>query len=103
MTRVIDALEERALVERAPSPLDRRIKLVFLTCAGRRRRDELLEALYEPPASFSSLTPDEQNRLIRLLIKVASHATGTLDETPAGPAPSHERRTPEVFATLPGA
>jgi DNA-binding MarR family transcriptional regulator len=71
VTAIVDELEERGLASRRPHPKDRRVKTVVLTAAGRRTLDKTLERLYEPPASFGTLTPVEQRTLRDLLRKLS--------------------------------
>jgi len=70
VTGIVDGLEERDYVQRRPHPTDRRVKVVALTALGQKAKGRALERLYEPPASFSSLTPAEQVQLRDLLAKV---------------------------------
>jgi DNA-binding MarR family transcriptional regulator len=70
VTGIVDGLEERGYVQRQPHPTDRRVKVVALTTLGEKAKARLLERLYEPPPSFSALSPDEQVQLRDLLAKV---------------------------------
>lgn len=72
VTDLVDRLEERGLIERRPSPADRRVTLIALTAAGERCRDEALAMLYEPPEEFAALDEDELRRLGELLGKVVA-------------------------------
>ncbi len=59
VTDLVDRLEERGLIERRPSPDDRRVTLIALTAEGESVRREALELLYEPPEEFGALDADE--------------------------------------------
>lgn len=72
VTDLVDRLEDRALIERRPSPDDRRVTLIALTPKGERHRKRALELLYEPPAEFAALDEDEIRRLSELLGKVVA-------------------------------
>jgi len=68
MTRVITALEDRGLLERAPHPTDGRQSVIAITEAGRaivledrRRRAAWLAQ------RFATLTPDEQRQIANAL------------------------------------
>ncbi len=69
VTGIVDGLEERGYVQRQPHATDRRVKVVVLTPLGEKAKARVLERLYEPPASFTSLTPAEQVQLRDLLAK----------------------------------
>jgi DNA-binding MarR family transcriptional regulator len=70
VTGIVDGLEDRGYVQRQPHASDRRVKVVALTALGQKAKARALERLYEPPASFNTLTPDEQVQLRGLLAKV---------------------------------
>jgi DNA-binding MarR family transcriptional regulator len=70
VTGIVDGLEERGYVQRQPHPTDRRVKVVALTPLGEKAKARALERLYEPPAAFKALTPEEQVQLRDLLAKV---------------------------------
>ena len=74
VTGLIDRLEARGLVSRQPSPLDRRVKHVVLTPAGRRLRQRMLERIGRPTRGFERLSVDEQRQLGELLRKVLGDA-----------------------------
>jgi len=74
VTDLVDRLEERGLIVRTPDPSDRRVKLLKLTAKGTKLRQTALERLYDPPAGFERLTPEEQQTLARLLEKAAEPA-----------------------------
>ncbi len=71
VTALVDGLEERGFAERRPHPTDRRVKTVVLTARGAEAQAEVLARLWEPPAAFSALAPEEQEQLRDLLRKVA--------------------------------
>lgn len=66
VTFLIDRLEHRRLVSRAPASSDRRVKLLTLTPAGVRVRDRLIATLAESPM-FGGLTNTQQRHLAALL------------------------------------
>src|SRR5919204_3339028 len=55
VTWITDRLEERGLVQRQPAPGDRRVRLLVLTDAGRRLRDEIAARLAVPPEAIAAL------------------------------------------------
>ena len=74
-TEVIDALEERGLVERAPDDSDRRAICVALTAHGRALLAEVDAARTAAGADhFASLTADERTDLAKLLEKLDNRA-----------------------------
>jgi DNA-binding MarR family transcriptional regulator len=73
VTGITDRLEERGLVERTPSPGDRRVKLLVLTDKGRNLRAEMLRAVAVPPPALSDL-PERDQRALRDLLRRAVEA-----------------------------
>jgi DNA-binding MarR family transcriptional regulator len=70
-TEVIDALEERGLVQRAPDESDRRAVCVSLTGRGREVLAQVNEARDKAAAEhFSTLTATERETLAGLLAKL---------------------------------
>jgi DNA-binding MarR family transcriptional regulator len=55
VTWLVDRLEERELVERRPSPTDRRVKAIVLTPGGVKMKTLVTERLYEPPPDLLAL------------------------------------------------
>lgn len=81
-TWLIDRLEEKGLVERRPSPTDRRVKGVVLTEQGAATRKQLREHYEEPPAALLELSAEELRALAGLLTKL-SEAAERLENEPA--------------------
>jgi DNA-binding MarR family transcriptional regulator len=74
VTGIVDALEERGLAERNPSPDDRRVKVVELTAAGRRLRARASEEMRKAPAWIESLSKADQRTLRDILRRAAAQA-----------------------------
>jgi MarR family transcriptional regulator, organic hydroperoxide resistance regulator len=72
VTWITDRLEERGLVERTPAEHDRRVRLLVLTPAGRRVREEIQAQLSQPPAAITGLSRDDQQTLRTILGRVAA-------------------------------
>jgi DNA-binding MarR family transcriptional regulator len=71
LVAILDALEQRLLVERVSNPRDRRTSGVKLTEAGTSLARELRAAAVELERRFfASLSQDEQNTLHHLLLKL---------------------------------
>ena len=71
VTAVVDRLESRGYVVRVPSPVDRRVKILELTDAGRavkRRADRLAVS---PPPEFTKLSTEDLETLVRIGDKLA--------------------------------
>jgi DNA-binding MarR family transcriptional regulator len=54
-TWIVDRLERKGLAERRQHDSDRRVKLVVLTAAGVRTKDEVSRRLYVPPPELLEL------------------------------------------------
>jgi DNA-binding MarR family transcriptional regulator len=67
VTLIVDDLESRALVARAPHPTDRRAKLVSLTADGRAAATRADELLASPPEALLALPPNDLAALRRIL------------------------------------
>jgi MarR family transcriptional regulator, organic hydroperoxide resistance regulator len=67
VTGLVDRLEDRGLVQRRPSPEDRRIKVIQLTLAGSRVRAQLLRRMTSRSRPLSRLSAAEQRALVRIL------------------------------------
>ena len=80
ITSIVDRLEELKLAERRPSPVDRRVKEVALTPAGRQAVHELQAAMFEPPAALRALPERDQRDLARIARRLAP-----ADGDPAAP------------------
>jgi len=83
MSQMIDRLELAGTVFREPDKNDARTRIVKLTEAGRetimRMKNSRMEILSGP---FNQLTLEEQETIVELLIKMASHLkpNGDLDD-----------------------
>ncbi|MFD6551033.1 MarR family winged helix-turn-helix transcriptional regulator [Streptomyces sp. NPDC058398] len=67
MTGIIDRLEKRGLVQREPSPTDRRVKNVVLTAEGERVIDVIRAKMDTTRAGLNRLSEDERDTLYTLL------------------------------------
>ncbi|MBW8482892.1 MarR family winged helix-turn-helix transcriptional regulator [Actinomadura parmotrematis] len=75
VTGRLDGLERRGLVERTPSPTDRRRVDVALTADGRDAWQAAMDALgAEEDRLFAALTPDERRQLSDLLRRIMLRA-----------------------------
>jgi len=70
VTGLVDRLESRGLVQRRPSPEDRRVKVLVLTPTGVRIRTLLLKRMTSPPAELDRLSLEEQRTLVRILARL---------------------------------
>jgi DNA-binding MarR family transcriptional regulator len=68
VTDVVDALEERGLVERAPDPADRRATVVTLTASGRGLVDEIDAARRADAHTYFSRLADRDRATLRRIL-----------------------------------
>jgi len=70
---LIDRFEERKLVNRTPSPFDRRSHALRLTEDGQKMMEDLIPRVHEHERAISAkLTRQEQAQLIELLGRIAN-------------------------------
>jgi DNA-binding MarR family transcriptional regulator len=86
ITALVDDLTERGLATRVPDPVDRRVKTVVVTAAGRVLADDIDSMLSVPPSSFRALSLTELSQLRELLGKVIA-ADPALAQEPASRPP----------------
>ena len=67
VTGLVDRLEHQGLVQRRPSPNDRRVKVLALTADGSRLRGELLRQMTDRSHPLARLDTDERKALVRIL------------------------------------
>ncbi len=80
VSRLVDALVERGLVERTPSATDRRVKLIEVTDAGSALAGRLLAAAqHERHRVFAGIDDDELQRLLAVLDLVDDNVRGLLE------------------------
>lgn len=73
MVALVDALEQRGLLRRRPSPSDRRVRTLHLTQAGRRLLSRVMEISVEHEQQLCrGLQPADREQLITLLNRVAA-------------------------------
>jgi DNA-binding MarR family transcriptional regulator len=78
-TWLIDRLEEKGLVERRPSPTDRRVKAVILTPAGAKTKARLQEHYYDPPDELLQLEREDLERLRDALDRLCASESDQVD------------------------
>jgi DNA-binding MarR family transcriptional regulator len=67
VTRLVDRLVSRGLLERRESPLDRRTKLLLLTDAGNTLRVQINDRMRRAPPSIQRLSTTDQSDLVRIM------------------------------------
>jgi DNA-binding MarR family transcriptional regulator len=67
VTGLVDRLESRGLVERRPSPDDRRVRVLALTPEGARLRAVLHRRLTNPPDPLQRLSAADRRALVAIL------------------------------------
>ena len=85
MTSAIDRLEERKLVHRSLSAEDRRVRLVDLTCDGRRFIEELFAQHVDDLESISTGISQEERKVLYVALKKIGFAA----QAATPPLPSH--------------
>lgn len=86
VTGIVDKLEDRGLVERRPSPGDRRVKLLVVTERGREVRRQIQDEVFDRQPFLIGLSEAERRHLRDLL----QRAVGALSApTRPGPARGH--------------
>jgi DNA-binding MarR family transcriptional regulator len=70
ITGLVDRLETRGILERRIPAHDRRVKLIVLTEAGERLRDEALSRLHTPPDALTRLSGADL-RMLRDILRRA--------------------------------
>lgn len=71
VTGIVDGLEAIGMVERLPSKVDRRVKLIRLTDVGSKARADCIEKGQVPPDGFGRLNAAETRTLRSLLARVS--------------------------------
>lgn len=89
VTGIVDRLEARGLIERRPSPKDRRVKLLVLTEEGARVRESAYRQMATPPPAIAAL-PLKHKRALRDALRAtfeqqADEAAGAPASAPAAP------------------
>ncbi len=74
ITSLVDKLEARGLLERRPSPGDRRVKLIALTPEGEAMRAQLMQRVFQPPSSIAALSEADRNALRDILTRALADA-----------------------------
>jgi DNA-binding MarR family transcriptional regulator len=73
MVALVDALEQRGLLRRRPSPSDRRVRTLHLTKEGRRLLGEIMEISVEHEQELCrGLQPADREQLLTLLNRLAA-------------------------------
>jgi len=85
MTSAIDRLEERKLVHRGLSAEDRRVRLVDLTCDGRRFIEELFAQHVDDLENVSTGISQEERRVLYVALKKIGFAA----QAATPPLPGH--------------
>jgi len=90
LTRVIDQLEERGLLERVRRDRDRRKVELQLTEAGRKKVESLIPLVVEKlNLALVDFSSEEVAELLRLLVKLNTRLQSTLDtKTPVDGKPA---------------
>lgn len=81
ITVLIDQLEKHGLVERAPHPTDRRVRLAVLTPAGEKAVDEASRALADANFGMERLQEKKLVEVVRFLSEIRTLAGDVVEVT----------------------
>ena len=85
VTGLVERLLAQGLIDRRPSPSDRRVQIVSLTAEGRRFFRSMARANADWIAEvFADLAPDDVDGLMRLLAKTKASARKAIDRGGSG-------------------
>lgn len=85
VTGLVERLLAQGLIDRRPSPSDRRVQIVSLTAEGRRFFRSMARANADWIAEvFADLAPDDVEELMRLLAKTKASARKAIDRGGSG-------------------
>jgi DNA-binding MarR family transcriptional regulator len=85
VTGLVERLLAQGLIDRRPSPSDRRVQIVSLTADGRRFFRSMARANADWIAEvFADLAPDDVDGLMRLLAKTKASARKAIDRGGSG-------------------
>jgi DNA-binding MarR family transcriptional regulator len=85
VTGLVERLLAQGLIDRQPSPSDRRVQIVSLTAEGRRFFRSMARANADWIAEvFADLAPDDVESLMRLLAKTKASARKAIDRGGSG-------------------
>lgn len=88
LTRVIDQLAERGLLERIRGHRDRRTVELQLTAAGREAIERLIPCVVEKlNLALEDFTSAEFEELVRLLVKLNGRLQALVERAPLNPSP----------------
>jgi DNA-binding MarR family transcriptional regulator len=77
VTRMVDRLVQRGLLERREGAHDRRVKTLILTPEGVALRARLIDRMSQPPLAIEMLCPADQADLARILELALVNARAT--------------------------
>lgn len=80
MTRILDRLEAKELIERRDNPQDRRASLVFLTAKGRKQVEKALEVFNSFTDTFLKGVSKEEEQVVRTALSKIQHNIQQMSE-----------------------
>lgn len=84
MTQLVDGLQTRRYLRRAPDRRDGRVSRLTLTAAGRRKTEQLAPIHYDAWSTSIGIETDELLQLLSLLDRVRVAVSATLDAEERG-------------------